>query len=215
MLKETKFEDKTVKSTQPLLVHIGLHDFLVFSNRTAHTWRVQAGKHMSGLSLFRPSQQSNISTSGEERFKYPLPWENKISQMPYPRANKDNQIPTLCPALPFPHPPTGFTLIGALREIALKGHNQYHRRQAPWSIYFSLTFAPFLASYQFICSLASCANMRWNNLLRFYYVCVFNRNLWLWTIYHNSPIYSKQMFVLFLMMILFLLIVVLVVLLMV
>ena len=55
---------------------------------------------MFGLSLFRPSRQSNISTSGEERFKYPLPRGNKISQMPYPRDNKDNQIPTLCPAPP-------------------------------------------------------------------------------------------------------------------
>ena len=52
---------------------------------------------MFGLSLFRPSRQSNVSTSGKERFKYPLPWENKISQMPYPRVNKDNQIPTPCP----------------------------------------------------------------------------------------------------------------------
>ena len=42
---------------------------------------------MFGLSLFCPSRQSNISTSGEERFKYPLPWESKISQMPYPKAN--------------------------------------------------------------------------------------------------------------------------------
>ena len=71
-----------------------------------------SGKHMFGLSLFRPSRQSNISTSGEERFKYPLPWENKISQVPYPRVNKDNLIPTPCPA--SPPPPTGFTLIGAL-----------------------------------------------------------------------------------------------------
>ena len=31
------------------------------------------GKHMFGLSVFRPSRQSNISTSGEERFKYLLP----------------------------------------------------------------------------------------------------------------------------------------------
>ena len=55
-----------------------------------------SGKHMFGLSLFRPSRKPNISTSGEERFKYPpsLPtWENKIIQMPYPRAYKDNQIP--------------------------------------------------------------------------------------------------------------------------
>ena len=69
-----------------------------------------SGKHMFGLSLFRPSRQSNISTSGEERFKYPFPRENKISQMPYPRDNKDNQIPTPCPA----SPPAGITLIGAL-----------------------------------------------------------------------------------------------------
>ena len=62
-----------------------------------------SGKHMFGLSLFRPSRQSNISTSGEERFKYPLPWENKISQMPYTRANKDDQIPTPCPAFPHRH----------------------------------------------------------------------------------------------------------------
>ena len=60
--------------------------------------------------FFVPSRQSNISTSGEERFKYPLPRENKISQMPYPRDNKDNQIPTPCPA----SPPASITLIGAL-----------------------------------------------------------------------------------------------------
>ena len=33
-----------------------------------------SGKHMLGVSLFRPSRRSNISTSGEERFKYLLPW---------------------------------------------------------------------------------------------------------------------------------------------
>ena len=46
---------------------------------------------MFGVSIFRPSRQSNISTSGEEIFKYPLLRENKISQMTYPRDNKDNQ----------------------------------------------------------------------------------------------------------------------------
>ena len=84
-----------MKSTQ--LVRFGLHDFQIFPDRTAHAkgWKF-------GLRLFRPSRQLNISTSGEERFKYPLPWENKISQMPYPRANKDNEIPTPCPASPLP-----------------------------------------------------------------------------------------------------------------
>ena len=32
-----------------------------------------SGKQMFRRSLFRPSRQSNISSSGEERFKYPLP----------------------------------------------------------------------------------------------------------------------------------------------
>ena len=75
-----------------------------------------SGKQMFRRSLFRPSRQSNISSSGEERFKYPLPWENKISQTPYPRANKDNQIPTPCPASPPPpFPFAGISLIGALQ----------------------------------------------------------------------------------------------------
>ena len=74
---------------------------------------------MFSLSLFDPrSRQSNISTSGEERSKYTLPRQNKISQMPFPwpLANKDNEIPTPCPAFP-PPPPPGMTLIGASDEI--------------------------------------------------------------------------------------------------
>ena len=56
-------------------------------------WKQGSGKHMFGLSLFRPSRK--------ERFKYPLRWENKINQMPYPRANKDKSLPHALP----PHPP--------------------------------------------------------------------------------------------------------------
>ena len=37
------------------------------------------------------SMFSNISSSGEERFKYPLPWENKISQMPDPTLPQGQQ----------------------------------------------------------------------------------------------------------------------------
>ena len=72
---------------------------------------------MFSLSLFRPSSQSNISMSGEERFKYPLPWEDKISQMPYPRTNKDNQIPTPCPALP---PPPHYTIMFGIQLMPEK-----------------------------------------------------------------------------------------------
>ena len=114
--KKTKFEDKTVKSTQLSLVLVGLHDFQTPRSYGACVKR-GSGKHMFGLSLFRPSRQSNISTSGEERFKYPLPWENKISKMPYPRANKDNQIPTPCPAPP--PPPTSTSTLSKTESYAL------------------------------------------------------------------------------------------------
>ena len=57
-----------------------------------------------GLSLFRSGRRSNIPTSGEDRFKYPLPREGKISQMSHPRDNNHNQIPTPCPASPSPPP---------------------------------------------------------------------------------------------------------------
>ena len=68
---------------------------------------------MFGLSLFRPSRQSNISTSGEERFKYPLPWENKISQMPYQKAtigfNIENELRVYLPQrVPFQLPKLDF-----------------------------------------------------------------------------------------------------------
>ena len=55
---------------------------------------------MFGLSLFRLSRQSNISTSGEERFKYPLPWENKIVKCPTPGPTKTIKSPPT--ALPPP-----------------------------------------------------------------------------------------------------------------
>ena len=44
----------------------------------------------------------NIPTLGEDRFKYPLPREGKISQKAHPRANNNNHmhIPTPCPAPP-------------------------------------------------------------------------------------------------------------------
>ena len=87
-------------------------------DRTSRALSVEVGKHMFGLSLFRPSRQSNPSprrahvgpTSGPRRARVgrreiqisPPPGEQDyIGQMPYPRANKDNQIPTPCPASPL------------------------------------------------------------------------------------------------------------------
>lgn len=81
-----KCEDKTVKFTQVSLAFILIYD----------------------LHDFHPSQWSNVPMSGEERFKYPLPQENKIGQMPhrYRRANPH----------PMPCLPPSSTLIGVLRD---------------------------------------------------------------------------------------------------
>ena len=60
------------------------------------------------------SSESAVKYLHVERRKIQiLPWEKKITQMSYPRVNKDNQIPTPCPASP-PH--AGVTLIGALED---------------------------------------------------------------------------------------------------
>ena len=100
-LKQTKFVDKTVKCTPPSLVLIGLHDFLIFSNRTAHAWSVEAG-NICSVSVFFVQVGSQISPR---------------------RAKKDSNIPSpgrarsvKCHPPCLASPPAGFTLIGALRE---------------------------------------------------------------------------------------------------
>ena len=92
-LKQTKFEDKTVKSTQPLLVLIGLHDFLIFSNRTVHAWSVEAG-NICSVSVFfvrvggqisprRAKKDSNIPSPGRARsVKCPTPGPTKTIKSP-------------------------------------------------------------------------------------------------------------------------------------
>ena len=104
-LKQTKFEYKTVKSTQFSLVLVGLRDFQINPDgrRCVKRGSGKQGNICSVSVFFVWVGRWKLSTSGEERFKYPLPWENKISQMPYTRANKDNQIPTPCPASPRRH----------------------------------------------------------------------------------------------------------------
>ena len=77
-----------MKSTQPSLVLIGLHDFLIFSNRTAHAWSVEAG-NICSVSVFfvrvgsqisprRAKKYSNIPSSGRTRsVKWPTPGTTK------------------------------------------------------------------------------------------------------------------------------------------
>ena len=87
-------------ATHLWLVLVGFHDFQTLPD-------VACVKRGRGETYFRSQSLSSESavkyphvgpTSGDERFKYSLSRENKIGQMPYPRANKDNQIPTPYPA---------------------------------------------------------------------------------------------------------------------
>ena len=98
-----KFEDKTVKSTLTLVNC--LHDFPDFPDRERmrEAWKRE---HMFGLSLFRPSRQSNIPYPGRTRsVKCPTPGTTKTIKSP-PHA-----LP------PPPPPPAGLTLIGALSNV--------------------------------------------------------------------------------------------------
>ena len=62
-----------------------------------------SGKHMFGLSLFRSSRQSNISTSDEERFRYPPPplgEQDPSNALPQGQQGQSNPHP--CPVSPPP-----------------------------------------------------------------------------------------------------------------
>ena len=72
-----------------------------------------SGKHMFGLSLFRSSWQSDISTSSEERF-IPSPGRTRSVKCPTPEPTKTIKSPPH--ALPSPPPRAGMTLLGALEE---------------------------------------------------------------------------------------------------
>ena len=77
------------------------------------------------------------SFSSESAVNYLHVGENNINQMPYPRANKDNQIPTQCHASPPPAPLAGMTLIGALHArcfflIAFFGRNDLNDFYGFW-----------------------------------------------------------------------------------
>ena len=92
-LKRTKFEDKTVKSTQLSLVPVGLHDFQIFPHRTGYAWSVEAGNICSVSVLFvrvgsqisplRAKKDSNIPSLGRTRsVKCPTPGPTKTIKSP-------------------------------------------------------------------------------------------------------------------------------------
>ena len=110
-LKRTKFEDKTVKSTQLSLVLVGLHDFQIFPDRTAHARSVEVG-NICSVSVFFVRVGSQISPCRAKKDSNPpLGEEDHSNVLPQGQQRQSNPHPMPC--LP-PH--AGVTLIGALED---------------------------------------------------------------------------------------------------
>ena len=108
--KKTKFEDKTVKSTQLSLVPVGLHDFQIFPDRTAHAWSVEVG-NICSVSVFFVRVGSQISPRRAKKdSNIPSPGKTRSVKCPTPGPTKTIKFP---PHAQPPLPPTGMTLIGA------------------------------------------------------------------------------------------------------
>ena len=106
-LKQTKFEDKTVKFTQPSLVLIGLHDFLIFSNRTAHAWSVEVGNRLRETDFpsqsFSPKSAVKYLHVGRRKIQIspPLGEQDQSNALPQGQQRQSNPHPIPC----LPHPP--------------------------------------------------------------------------------------------------------------
>ena len=90
MLKQTKFEDKTVKSTLTLVN--GFHDFPDFPDRARmrEAWK----RNICSVSVFFVRVGSQISPPPGE--------QDQLNALP--QGQQRHQIPTPCPAPPPPLP---------------------------------------------------------------------------------------------------------------
>ena len=106
-LKQTKFEDKTVKSTQLSLVPAGLHDFQIFPDRMREAWKRETYVRSQPF-----SSESAIKYLHVRRAKIqispPLGEQGQSTAPPQGQQRQSNPHPMPC------LPPAGMTLIGAL-----------------------------------------------------------------------------------------------------
>ena len=126
MLKQTKLEDKTVKSTQLLLVLVGLHDFQIFLDRTAHVWSVEVEKNMFDLSFFVQVGSQISPRRAKKDSHIPSPGRTRSVKCPTPGPTKTIKSPPH--ALPPPHPSTGFTVMYLSMVCPRMGGGATHRK---------------------------------------------------------------------------------------
>ena len=120
---------KTGGTSVHRLVLIGLHDFLIFSNRTAHAWSVEAG-NICSVSVFFVRVGSQISPRRAKKdSNIPSPGRTRSVKCPTPGPTKTIKSPPH--ALLPPLPPTGFTLISALANsfgVSIPNHFLWRRK---------------------------------------------------------------------------------------
>ena len=106
---DTKFEDKTVKSTQLSLVLVGLHDFQSFPDRTAHAWSVEVG-NICSVSVFFVRVVSLHVRRRKIQISPPLGEQDQSNALSQGQQRQSNPHP-----MPLPPRPAGIILIGALK----------------------------------------------------------------------------------------------------
>ena len=109
---KTRWNKRNLKTKQWHPLSFRLFPLASMISRSLQTACVkrESGKHMFGLSVLRPSRQSNISFRANKDSNIPFPGRTRSVKCPTPGPTKTMQSPPL--ALP---PPAGMTLIGALR----------------------------------------------------------------------------------------------------
>ena len=114
-LKQKKFEDKTVKSTQPSLVLIGLHDFLIFSNRMAHVREARKRETYVRSQSFSSELTVKYLHVGRRKIQISPPTgeQDQSNALPQGQQRQSNPHPMPCPPPPSSPAPAGFTMIGA------------------------------------------------------------------------------------------------------
>ena len=96
---DTKFEDKTVKPTQLSLVLVGLHDFQIFPDRTAHAWSVEVGNICSVSVFFVRVLSLHV---GWRKIQISPPLGEQVQSNALPQGQQRQSNPHPMPYLPAP-----------------------------------------------------------------------------------------------------------------
>ena len=123
MLKQTKLEDKTVKSTQLLLVLVGLHDFQIFVERMCEAWK---WKKICSISVFSSKSAVKYLHVGQRKIHIspPLGEQDQLNALPQGQQKQSNPHPMPC----LPPPPNRLYSDVPINGLPQDGRGATHRK---------------------------------------------------------------------------------------